>query len=362
MLTSLHVALYTPVLDDRPVFISGSFNGWHPCADGYQLQQTGPGHYEFTFPEGSPLPNTLDYKYTKGGWDHVELDSTGAARTNRSLATQPHTEPDLVPHWRWFGQEFNPDQMPRLLGDEWYLPQLGNSRRVHVLLPYDYEANPDKKYPVLYLHDGQNLFGEGAGYGSWRVDQKMAILASRRRHDVILVTIDHGEDQRIKEFTVEQTRMAGRGHGRQYLKFICETLKPFVDTSFRTLSDPENTGIGGSSLGGLISIYGGLLHPHVFGRMLVFSPSLWISPKIYFDAIRFSASVPVRAYIYGGAAESAYMVPNLERFKESLVKQQYGGHPIDVYLSVYPEGTHEESHWSREFPRAVEWLFYGEHV
>lgn len=365
MPSSLRLELYTPVLDDRPVFVTGNFCDWLPNLDAFRMQPAGPGQYVFEFPDAVSLPDPVEYKYTKGGWDHVELSSSGEATPNRRIRAESHTEPDIVPHWRWYGQPYNAALLPRLMGEEFHLPQLDTNRRINVLLPHDYDdPAPDaapKRYPVLYLNDGQNLFGEGVGYGSWHVDQKMAMLASRGRHDLILVTIDHGEEQRIKEYTVEKTRMAGHGQGREYLKFIRDTLKPAIDANLRTLPDAENTGIGGSSLGGLISIYAGMMHPNVFGRLLVFSPSLWISPKIYFDAIRFQAPVPMRVYVYGGEAESKYMVPNLERFKEALVRQQYGGNAIDVYISVYPDGTHEETHWSREFPRAIEWLFYGHH-
>jgi len=362
MSSSLRLELYTPVIDDRPIFLAGAINGWHPCDERFRLQPVGEGHYVLEFPGGEPLPESFEYKYTKGGWEHVELGSTGEGVLNRSCSGASHVEPDIVPHWRWYGNQFNPDFLPRieLISDHFDLPQLGTTRRVHVLLPHDYDVHAEKHYPVLYLHDGQNLFGEGTGYGSWQIEQKMAILASRANHELILVSIDHGETERIREFTLESTK-AGKGKGRFYLEFITQTLKPFVDSSFRTVSDPENTGIGGSSLGGLISIYAGLRHPDVFGRLLVFSPSLWISPKIYFDAIRFKAPVPMRVFVYGGEAEGAYMVPNLQRFKDALVRQQYGGHTIDMYLSVDPEGTHQEQHWSREFPRAVEWLFYGHH-
>ena len=367
MESTLRLTLMTPVHDDRPVFVTGNFCDWQPNLDQFKLTQTGNGHHTFAFPVGLSLPETLEYKYTKGGWDHVELSSAGEATTNRVIGSKPHNEPDIVPHWRWFGQPFNAEYLPKLVGEEFHLPQLDTVRRVTVLLPYNYDANPrpdaaPKRYPVLYMNDGQNLLGEGTGYGSWRVEEKLAILASRRRHDLIIVSIDHGDEQRIQEYTVEKTRQAGRGKGREYLKFIRETLKPVIDANLRTRPDAENTGIGGSSLGGLISLYAGMMHPDVFGRLMVFSPSLWISPKIYFDAIRFQAPVPMRVFVYGGEAESKHMVPNLERFKGSLLKQRYGGSPIDVHISVLPEGTHEEVHWSREFPRAIEWLFYGEHV
>jgi len=361
MSSALRFELFTPVHDDRPVFIAGTFNDWHPAHEQFRMEMSVPGQYTYTFPDGWPVPDTFDYKYTKGGWDHVELSSVGEGVANRSARSGAHVEPNIVPHWRWFGHPFNPEFLPQLVDDEFYLPQLDTNRRITVLLPYDYHIHPDKRYPVLYLNDRQNLLGEGTGYGSWRVEERMALLASRARHEVILVTVDHGEDERIRDYTVDKTR-AGLGRGRDYLRFIGDTLKPAIDERLRTLPDAEHTGIGGSSLGGLISVYAGIMHPHVFGRLLVFSPSLWISPKIYFDAIKFRAPVPTRAFIYGGEAESKYMVPNIERFKDALVKQQYGGHPIEVYLSVFPDGTHDEVHWSREFPRAVEWLFYGEHV
>lgn len=358
MASVLRLVLMTPISDDRPVYVSGNFCDWYPDVDLFRMQQTGPNRYEYIFPATLALPARLEYKYTRGGWDHVELDASGEAVSNRVVGAQAAVQEDYVPHWRWFGMPFRPEWLPRiqLLGDAFPGARLSRPRRVHALLPYDYNQT-SKRYPVLYLHDGQNLFGGGVGYGSWEIDQKMALLAARHHHEVILISIDHAQDERIREFTFHRTR-AGSGRGQDYLDFIRQTLKPIVDRTFRTLPDAEHTGIGGSSLGGLISLYGGLLHPDVFGRLLVFSPSLWISPKIYFDAIRFQAPVPVKIYAYGGEQESTYMIPNIQRFNDALVRQRYAGNPIDVRLSVDPNGTHQEIHWSREFPKAVEWLFY----
>ncbi len=358
MFSSLRIELSTPNHDDRPVFISGNFCDWLPDLDAFQMQPVGPGQFVYEFPSDLQLPDILEYKYTRGGWDHVELDASGEPVPNRTMSRLETLKQEFVPHWRWFGMAFNPELLPRieLLGDSLNGPQLDQPRRVHALLPHNY-GQSDKRYPVLYLHDGQNLFGGGVGYGSWEIDQKMALLAARQHHEVILISIDHAYDERIREFTLHRTR-AGAGKGQHYLDFIRNTVKPIVDQTFRTLPDAANTGIGGSSLGGLISVYAGLMHPDVFGRLLVFSPSLWISPKIYFDAIRFKAPVPMKVYAYGGEQESRYMVPNIQRFNESLARQNYGGNSIDIHLSVDPEGTHQEAHWSREFPKAVEWLFY----
>jgi predicted alpha/beta superfamily hydrolase len=358
MSSSLRLELNTVITDDRPVFVSGNFCDWLPDIDAFQMQPVGPGQFAYEFPKDLRLPKTLEYKYTRGGWDHVELDSSGEGVVNRTVGRAVNIKREFVPHWRWFGMPFNPEFLPKieLLGDTFDVPKISQYRRVHVLLPHDYHQT-DKRYPVLYLHDGQNLFGGGAGYGSWEVDQKMALLAARNHHEVILVSIDHADEKRIREFTLHPTR-AGKGRGQYYLDFIRYIIKPIVDERFRTLPDAAHTGIGGSSLGGLISIYAGLMHPDAFGRLMIFSPSLWISPKIYFDAIRFQAPVPMKVYAYGGEQESRYMVPNIQRFNDSLVRQQYGGNPIDIHLSVDPTGTHQEAHWSREFPKAVEWLFY----
>ncbi len=358
MSSTLRFELTTPVHDDRPVFLSGNFCDWLPDVAQFRMQPTGPGQYALDFPADRPRPDELTYKYTRGGWDHVELDQSGEAPANRTTPSDAGLLVDYVPHWRWFGMPYNPELLPKieLLSPDFAVPQLDTTRRIHVLLPHDY-AQTTKRYPVLYLHDGQNLFGEGQGYGTWAVDQKMALLAARHHHEVILVSIDHGQEERIRDFTLHRTR-AGKGRGHDYLDFIVHTLKPVIDANLRTQPEAIHTGIGGSSLGGLISVYAGILHPDVFGRLLVFSPSLWISPKIYFDAIQFKSPVPMRVYAYGGEQESAYMVPNIQRFNEALLKQNYGGQPIDIRLSVDPVGTHQEEHWGREFPKAVEWLFY----
>ena len=179
--------MMTPVHDDRPVFVTGNFCDWLPNLNQFQLTPTGHGSYTFVFPADLSLPETLEYKYTKGGWDHVELSSAGEGIPNRVVGSQPHDEPDIVPHWRWFGQSFNADLVPELVGDEFNLPQLDTNRRVNILLPYDYESQPEKRYPVLYMNDGQNLLGEGTGYGSWRIEEKLAILASRRQSFAVAV-------------------------------------------------------------------------------------------------------------------------------------------------------------------------------
>ncbi|MGV3559980.1 alpha/beta hydrolase [Larkinella arboricola] len=356
-MNAIRLELTTPVYDDRPVFIAGHFCQWQPDAEPFQLQKAEPGRYFIELPTELMAEKPLEYKYTRGGWDSVELSAAGEGVPNRILQPESSTRQDVVPHWRWNGLPFNPDFLPKIevVSNEFGIPQLDATRRIQVLLPYDYDTT-ESRYPVLYLNDGQNLFGEGSPFGNWNIDQKLAVLAHRHHHKIIVVSIDHGEDERIAEYLPYDTELA-QGRGRAYLDFLVHTLKPYIDATYRTLPERTATGMGGSSMGGLISVYAGLLHPTAFGQLMVFSPALWTTPKVYADALRFQAPEPMRVYLYGGEQESKYMVPTMERLQKLLLRRN-GHETLEIELSVDPEGEHNESRWSREFPKAVEWLFF----
>ena len=236
-------------------------------------------------------------------------------------------------------------------------PPLGTARRIAVMLPYNYEATR-KRYPVLYLQDGQNLFHHRSPFGNWHVDQRMAELARQGMGDLIVVAIDHAEEERIREFSPPEVTRFGTSFGRQYARFMAEELKPYVDQHFRTRPDRQNTGIGGSSMGGLISIYCGLIYPEVYGKMMIFSPSLWLTPKIYFQAINFSNPFYTKIYVYAGGKESETMIPNVKRLMEALERKGLNSSKIEFRLSIDPHGAHNEQRWGEEFPIAVKWLYF----
>jgi predicted alpha/beta superfamily hydrolase len=355
---ALRLDLYTATDDDRPVYVAGNFSGWLPDLDPFRMQMVGPGQYSLDLPDETwSDDNPLIYKYTRGGWDTVELDEAGQSVPDRVLWRSEGYRHDLVPTWRWLNAPAEPENLlpvQQLISDEFYSPELGTSRRVRILLPYDY-ARTGKRYPVLYLHDGQNLLGDGSGYGTWAVDWQLAQLATRRGHELIVVAIDHAGDDRIPEMIPEQTRI-GAGRGMDYLRFIVETLKPHIDQTYRTRPGAGDTGLGGSSLGGLISLYGGLRFAAVFGRWLVFSPSLWVTGEVYAEAKRLVLSHPVRVYLYGGELESRHMLPALDRLKTALLSSP--NHDLlDIRLVTNPNGRHTESDWAEQFPQAVSWLF-----
>jgi predicted alpha/beta superfamily hydrolase len=247
----------------------------------------------------------------------------------------------------------------KVLSEEFELPQLGKRRRIAALLPWDYNES-GKQYPVLYLQDGQNLFDYRSPFGNWHVDHRLSDMALSGKNEVIVVAIDHGDTERVQEYSPPEVTRFGVSFGKQYARFLAETLKPYIDSHFRTLPDRNNTGIGGSSMGGLISIYCGLIYPEIYGKMMIFSPALWIAPKIYFQATNFRNSYETKIYLYGGGQESDTMIPNIERLKSVLERHGYDGAKIRFKFTIDSHGQHNEDRWGREFPSAVEWLYFEE--
>ncbi|WP_337043098.1 alpha/beta hydrolase [Emticicia sp. 17c] len=359
--TLLSFELATPIEDDRPVYLAGNFCDWYPDLSEFEMEKVSKGKYKFSFSPDKKLPETIEYKYTRGGWDFVELDSYGNSSANRIVSKKQGSIKDFVPFWRQDGSTASvPKLMPKVqvVAEEFAIPQLGKTRAIHILLPHDYDKQTDKRYPVLYMQDAQNLFGEGSGYGNWEIDKRLSLLAKQGKADLIVVAIDHGDKDRFREYSPYTVEKKGKGLGMKYANFIVRTLKPYIDANFRTKPEAQFTGIGGSSMGGLISLYAGLMYPETIGRLMVFSPSLWVSDKIYFDITEFFSPVSSKIYLYGGGKESATMIPGIRRIKETIGSQHWDNSKIDVKLSLDSKGEHSEKRWGQEFSKAVEWLFY----
>jgi predicted alpha/beta superfamily hydrolase len=351
--------LYTEANDDRAIYITGNFNSWSPKDYRYQLKQSDTQNYYIEI-ENDVLPDHIEYKFTKGGWENVELDSSGNITPNRKVPKCLGKTKDMVQNWRFnwgpFKKEFYP--IAEIISEEFYIPQLERSRKVWALLPYDYYIS-DKNYPVLYLQDAQNLFNEGSGYGNWEIDKKLSVLSEYGRGEVIIIAIEHGSEERIKEYIFDNDHVANGSEGKKYIRFITDTLKPFVDQNYRTKKDRENTGIGGSSLGALISIYSGFLYPEVYSKLLIFSPSLWVEPNNNFPMMNFRTPFNIKIYLYGGEQEGSKMVKRIHVFEQYLKRwEKKNLFDFEFRTSINPEGTHSEFYWSQEFPKAIEWLFY----
>jgi predicted alpha/beta superfamily hydrolase len=352
--------LRTEEHDERNIYITGNFNSWNPRDEQYRLSQLNERDYYIEI-DDEFLPELIEYKFTKGGWENVELDQYGNITPNRKISRAEGKSSDLIEKWRFnwgpFKKEFFP--IVEVISEAFYIPQLDRHRKVWALLPYDYYIS-DKNYPVLYLQDAQNLFNEGSDYGNWEIDKKLSVLTEYGRGDIIIIAVEHGSEDRIKEYIFDNDHVANGSEGKKYIRFITDTLKPFVDENYRTKKDRDNTGIGGSSLGALISIYSGFLYPEVYSKLLIFSPSLWVEPNNNFPMMNFRTPFTMKIYLYGGSQEGSKMVKRIHVFEEYL-KQWEKKNLFDFELktSINPEGTHNEYYWSQEFPRAIEWLFYN---
>jgi len=239
------------------------------------------------------------------------------------------------------------------IDEHFEIPQLIKTRRITALLPWNYNRT-DKRYPVLYLQDGQNLFDDFAPFGSWEVDKRLTQLAEQGNGEFIVIAIDHAERERIAEYTPSVKTKLGKGDGLQYADFLTDTLKPYIDSHFRTLPEREHTGIGGSSMGGLISLYAALKHPRAYSKLMIFSPSIWVTPNLPNEFLTQATSFRGKIYLYGGAQEGSDMVKHLHSFRDNA---ELFADRIELTVSIREDGHHNESAWGNEFPKAVRFLY-----
>ena len=345
--------------DERPVFITGNFNKWNPKDSNYELKPAEENLYSIEI-DTEKLPEKIEYKYTRGGWGNVEIDRFGNITPNRQALKSETEKEDEVERWRvnWgpFKEEFFP--IVEIISEKFYIPQLNRTRKIWALLPYNYHQTTED-YPVLYLQDAQNLFNEGSAFGNWEIDKKMSILAEYGRGDVIIIAIENGSEDRIKEYVLDYNSVTENAEGKKYIRFLADTLKPYVDSVYRTKPEREFTGIGGSSLGALISIYSGFLYPEVYSKLMIFSPSLWVNPENNYPQMNFKNPYDIKVYLYGGELEGSQMTERMELFEKTMEGWE-SSHSLqfEFKISTNDEGKHQEFYWSQEFPRAVEWLFY----
>ena len=232
-------------------------------------------------------------------------------------------------------------------------PQLFNERDVYVYLPRGYGESA-RRYPVLYMQDGQNLFDDATSFaGEWHLDE--ALEHAEGLPPCIVVGVANAGARRLDEYTPFHDAKHGGGDGERYLDFLVETLKPLIDADFATLSDAENTGIGGSSLGGLISLYGFFARPKVFGFAAVMSPSIWFADRTSLRWVWHAAECHGRLYLDVGTGEGRKTVADARRLKRMLQRLGYTEGRNLRY--VEEEGAqHHEPAWGARFPACIAFL------
>ena len=254
------------------------------------------------------------------------------------------------------GRKHTATENVKIISEKFEIPQLKTTRRIWIYLPKDYETS-HKRYDVMYLQDAQNLFDDATSYaGEWQVDETLNKIFEKTGKSLIVVGIDNGGEKRIEELSPYKNAKYGGGNGDNYVKFIVETLKPFIDKNYRTKPQRKFTTIGGSSLGSLISVYAAVKYPETFGKVLAFSSAFWFNAKELNEFIS-SSKVNLKHqkyYFIQGKHEDEDMEEQTKRVIENLKSKNVK--PKNIFLKIDEDGKHNEIYWRREFEGAVLWL------
>ena len=235
------------------------------------------------------------------------------------------------------------------------MPGLNRQRTVRIYVPPGY-ATSTKRYPMLDMHDGQNLFDKATAYtGEWRVDETLDGLAQSQGLELIVVGIDNGGDKRMTELNAWDHDRFGKSEGKRYMDFIVDVVKPMVDANYRTRPEREHTGVIGSSMGGLISHYAILQYPQVFSKAGIFSPAYWLGPEVFGLTASQPPAADARLALYMGGGEGDQAVTDYQRMVAQLRRQS---HPAaNLWVKLTPGAGHNEGAWRAKFAAAVAWMF-----
>lgn len=370
---SLHLRVKEGPVGHPPndtVYVAGNFNDWQPADERYRLKPEKGGTRAVTIRYKEIPGDRLEFKFTRGSWQKSESTGDGRLTGPRIAPIYRDTALDCrIEGWRDDFPASTASENVHVLDSAFYMPQLDRSRKIWIYLPTDY-ADSEKRYPVLYLHDGQHLFDEATSVGrigpvEWAVDE--ALDASDE--PCIVVGINHNEDMkaRVGEYFYHSPDGTTPAEGAAYLKFIVETLKPYIDRHYRTLPEQEYTGMAGSSMGGLITLYGGLKYPEVFGRIGVFSPSIWMDNEHVFQELskpdNETETRRQHYFFYAGGLERRQkedktfvnMTEDVEKVIDAL--RMVPG--PDIKLMTVPHGRHGALYWREAFPVFYDWFVKG---
>ncbi len=349
---------------DASIFISGDFEGWSGGHEDYKLTPHKDTHI-ITLPKTS---ESILFKFTQGSWKTVECDGKGQSIGNRKYVFKESQDTLRLKIEGWdhlIAAKAEPTIADNVsvLSEDFEMPQLNRKRRIWLYLPPDYHIS-NEAYPVIYMHDGQNLFDGSTSFsGEWSVDETLNKLYEEKGLKFIVVGIDNGQSKRLDEYSPWFNENYGGGEGNAYLEFITQTLKPYIDRNFRTLKDKANTGIIGSSMGGLISHYAGLKYPNTFGKVGVFSPAFWFNPNIKHYSQTHGNISDTKMYFLAGGKEGGNVrfeeisqtVADMNEMVATLKAK--GFNPDHLKSKVVPEGKHNESLWRNNFEESILWLF-----
>jgi len=339
------------------IYVAGNFNSWNPKDENYKLKPLGGSR------KGVVISNiaagNYAFKFTRGSFEKVECTVDGRDISDRVLDVSADVSIDFViAGWKDDYPErpkrYSASPQVKIIDTAFNIPQLSRKRRIWIYLPKTY-ASTFKTYPVLYMHDGQNLFNEQTAFsGEWGVDECLDSLQQQTGKECIVVGIDNGGDKRMTEYNPYDNDRFGKGEGKQYVDFLANTLKPFIDSKYRTKKGPEYTFTAGSSMGALISLYAVIQYPKVFGGAGIFSPAFWLTPQLYTDAEKFETNNAPKLFFYAGGNESSTMLNDMNKMADIFYKKSN----YQLRRLTDPVGQHNEKYWRQEFPVFYNWLMY----
>jgi predicted alpha/beta superfamily hydrolase len=229
-----------------------------------------------------------------------------------------------------------------------------------VFRPPGYDADQNRRYPVLYLHDGQNIFDKATSVGEeWRVDETaLGLITSGAIEPLIIVGIYNTGEHRIDEYTptFDQDKKHG-GKADLYARMLIEEIKPFIDREYRTRPDAASTGVGGSSLGGLLTMHLAVRHPNIFSRIAALSPSVWWDKKVIVrEVAELPGKLPLRIWLDAGTQEGAEVIADARALRDALVAKGWVVGQDLVYIEA--EGAqHNEASWGSRVDSVLKFLF-----
>lgn len=369
----VHVPEGTPV--GESVYLTGSLESvgeWR--ADGVKLARQSDGTYagEIEVEVGE----TLEFKFNRGGWETVEKNANGSDRENRKVRVEAGTTviDAKVDRWTEAGDGRAAKAAKRastVVGElRIYALEsvvLKSTRTIRVWLPPGYEEKGTAKYDVLYLHDGQNCFDEAtSSFGSeWRVDETLTrLIGEKKVRPIIVVGVDNGPG-RIGEYTyTTDAGHAGGGRGAEYARFLMDEVMPLVEKACRVERGPGHTFIGGSSLGGLVSLEIARRNAGVFGGVIAMSPSLWWAKEAMTGEVERDVGGLTGTRVWvdtgteeGEAGEGQQRNVDAARRLDAALTARGVEHRLTVD-AVHTK--HNEAAWAARFPAAIEYLLGAE--
>ena len=387
---TFNVTIPEPLEENDNLSIGTNLNNWNPADSEWFMTKIDDLHYQLSVELNSEnIGKEVSYKYTIQNsqttgynvWARVEGTSTGGDISNRTFVIDKKSNviSDTV---AMFKNDTNNTTLTSGTLETFTLdmPQYSDNRTrtIHVWLPDGYDSeNTDKKYPVFYMHDGQNLFDMYTSYaGEWMVDEAIADMMDNGYEGAIIVGIENSPD-RWNEYSPEwvnvgtslpnnssagdYAQFVDNPSGDKYGEFIVNTLKPYIDSHYNVRTDKNSTGIGGSSMGGLISYYIGMKYTDVFGQVLSFSPAFWLYSEDTIASVVESYdysntdNLP-KVFLYTGGANQMEKdtIPYVDLVYNKMSENGYPENKLNALTDTTKD--HNEAAWSEYFPLAYKWL------